>query len=358
MRSKLLQGALLSAISVLAGLVILEIVVRLMFGSPWPEKLPVVRIQPDPDIGWRMVPADFHYTYEHPVQLNALGFRGPEVEPKSSSEYRILALGDSHVYGQGLADSELLTTVAEQLLNADRSECSIRVVNMGVRAYSTNQELALLKKVGISLEPDHVMLFFSLNDVTEPADIPQVYEKYQHLDWYMFDLKGKPEGERLAKWKRVQILRQSALLMWAYDVIKAVVYRNHSENRILQGAHIPEIDKNMSKTLDHLNEFSRLANGYDFRLTIVVIPNAAQIGRDYPAEKYRSIIGKYAWKLNIGFLDLLPAFREDYKGNGRLPLIPYDGHYDAHGNRVMAEAVVKYIQGLRPNLRLRTETPF
>ena len=82
MRSKLLQGALLSAISVLAGLVILEIVVRLMFGSPWPEKLPVVRVQPDADIGWRMVPGDFHYTYEHPVQLNALGFRGPEMEPK------------------------------------------------------------------------------------------------------------------------------------------------------------------------------------------------------------------------------------------------------------------------------------
>ena len=79
------------------------------------EKLPLVRVKADPDLGWAMLQNDVHYTYDIEVRLNSLGFRGPELERKANNEYRILALGDSHIYGQGIPDSGLLTTRLEAI---------------------------------------------------------------------------------------------------------------------------------------------------------------------------------------------------------------------------------------------------
>ena len=90
---------------------VLEGFTRWKLGDPLPEKLPLVRVRPDPDAGWIMLPHDTHYTYDRQVQLNAYGFRGPEIQAKREDEYRIIALGDSHLYGQGLEDESLITTV-------------------------------------------------------------------------------------------------------------------------------------------------------------------------------------------------------------------------------------------------------
>jgi hypothetical protein len=96
--------------------IVLESLARLVVGVPLKERLPLSRVKADPDIKWVMVPSDEHYTYQYPVKLNKLGFRDSEIATKHPNEYRILAMGDSHVYGQGLPDKELMTTILEQEL--------------------------------------------------------------------------------------------------------------------------------------------------------------------------------------------------------------------------------------------------
>ena len=170
--------------------VILESFARVVVGIPLKEKLPLSRVKPDPDIGWVMVPSDKHYTYENLVKLNKLGFRDSEISAKHSQEYRILAVGDSHIYGQGIDEKGLLTTFLEQELNRTSSSCQFNVINMGVRAYSTNNEMAMLKKVGLSLDPDHLILFFYINDFI-PTNIANRYKRFAGMDWYTFDFSGK-----------------------------------------------------------------------------------------------------------------------------------------------------------------------
>lgn len=132
----------------------------------------MVRVKADPDVGWIMLPHDFHHTYTIPVQLNSLGFRGPEVPEKPENEFRILALGDSMVYGQRVDDEHIMTSRLHAMLDERRPECHVRVINMGVRAYQTNQELALFKKFVLQWHPDAVLLFFYLNDF-DSTNIPK-----------------------------------------------------------------------------------------------------------------------------------------------------------------------------------------
>ena len=171
-----------------------EIEIRLLVGTPRPERLPLARVVPHPELGWTMMPGDLHYTYDIPVKLNALGFRGPEVGAKAATEYRIVALGDSHVYGQGVADADLATALIERHYRQPPWSCDVRVVNLGVRAYSINQEYAALRLLGRTLAngdvevlplatPHHrhtdcvARVFHILNpaaQINATADIPKV----------------------------------------------------------------------------------------------------------------------------------------------------------------------------------------
>lgn len=232
----------------LCGLILIEIFIRITIGAPRQEKFPPARVQPDPDIGWTMVPGDTHYTYDALVRLNSHGFRGPEIPDKFAGEYRILAVGDSHVYGQGLSDDELLTSALQRGLNRLERECLPRVINMGVRAYSMNNELALLQKLGVPLQPDHVIWFFYIDDFRK-SDVQRWYQQFADMDWYMFDLLGKPTPTALRRWRLRQALRKSALLMWAHDTIHSVSTHMATQDAVELKLYSPSLTLNPRKAV-------------------------------------------------------------------------------------------------------------
>lgn len=99
-------------------------------GSPW--------------LLWELSPGR-HEELGVTVTVNADGFRGPERGPKTRP--RLLALGDSSIYGFGVEDDEVFTAVLERDLGVD-------AVNGGVPGYSSYQSLNLLNMRGMALEPD------------------------------------------------------------------------------------------------------------------------------------------------------------------------------------------------------------
>ena len=334
-----LSGILISLLaSTLVVLVIAEFAVRATQGVPMPEKMPLVRVKADPDLGWVMLPNDVHYTYEIEVRLNSLGFRGPEVERKVDNEFRILAIGNSHIYGQGLDYDDLLTTRLEAKLNSRGDRCHYRVVNMGIRAFSLNQEYSLLKKLGLTLDADQVLLFIDINDFY-PVDITQRYLRFRDLEWYMFDLSGRPNDDVLRQWNRVQFLRRSALLMLIHDLYRSIFAPESVQQQILTGRRTEEIDRLVAVTKKSLDEIQALSSAQGIRLTVVAVPHRSQVKRSYENEMYQSVLRAHSNEKGIEFFDLLPALRSDYRRNQRVPVLPFDGHYDAHGNEVMASAI-------------------
>jgi lysophospholipase L1-like esterase len=121
--------------------------------------------------------ADEHLVFRHKpswekrygdvlVSYNERGLRDRPILAKTEGEYRILALGDSVTFGWGVAQNQIFTSRLENLL-PDRLQRPVRVINSGVGAYNTVQEVTYFKLEGITFQPDLAMLIYVGNDIEE-----------------------------------------------------------------------------------------------------------------------------------------------------------------------------------------------
>lgn len=102
------------------------------------------------------------------VNVNSLGLRGREIEKKGENTYRIIVLGGSAVFGGEVQNDNLtFCAVLEKELNNSKklNNKNIEVVNAGVPAYMSMQELILLENKLLDLKPDMVIVFDGYNDV-------------------------------------------------------------------------------------------------------------------------------------------------------------------------------------------------
>ena len=165
MSKQRLQIPLLVIASICFSLLILEVVVRLFF--PAHGKIVMINeykdsergkfARYDPLLGWdglEGAEADFEWVdIRHHVKHNKYGYRGAEYALERSEKKRVMFFGDSFVWGFGVEQSEIFTTLLEEDTGG-----SVEVVNMGVSGFSTDQEFLLWKKKGKLWRPDEVVV--------------------------------------------------------------------------------------------------------------------------------------------------------------------------------------------------------
>ncbi|MBW8907344.1 MAG: hypothetical protein JF611_17080 [Betaproteobacteria bacterium] len=103
------------------------------------------------------------------VQTNDLGFRDnrARVPPKAPGEFRIIVLGDSFTFGPGIDYEHLYTSLLREHLQ--RRHPQVTVINLAVEGYNIIQYAAVLEEVGLSLEPDALLVsLFPVNDFDTP----------------------------------------------------------------------------------------------------------------------------------------------------------------------------------------------
>ncbi|QDU65736.1 SGNH/GDSL hydrolase family protein [Engelhardtia mirabilis] len=309
-----------------------EIWARMTHGAPLPERLPILRVQANELRGWEMVPGETHYTYLNPVRVNALGLRGAEVGERAPGEYRVLALGDSLVYGQGVADDQTLPAHLRQILT-ERLGRPVSVVNGGLRAYATHQELGLLRDLGDEVAPDLVLLFWYWNDVDE-RDVPATAARLAASGPIAFDIGDPPSGLPLLKWRIKQLLRGSALIMVVNDEL-----RRFEDPYPWMETALAEVER-----LDgYLAQFQAECERLGARFAMVTIPPAAAVLNAHPADPVTARAIAIASARGIPTIALGDDLRELVKTTGELPLVPFDGHYDDAGNRALALETARFL---------------
>ncbi len=123
-----------------------------------------------------------------PVRTNAQGHRGSVSTPaqKSPNTVRIIATGDSVMWGTGVKDVDSLPSQLRQWLNSqDRSSGNgesppdsprnnpaprYEVINAGVVGYSTLQQALQLERDLLPLQPDIVLVNYCENDFLPSED--------------------------------------------------------------------------------------------------------------------------------------------------------------------------------------------
>lgn len=97
-------------------------------------------------------------------RINALGMRGPEVAPPGPAEVRLLTLGDSSIYGDGVAEEAVFSRVAAAHLSAAWG-CEVVGLNGGVPGYSSTQSLVRLRELGPAVGPQYVVVGAIWSDI-------------------------------------------------------------------------------------------------------------------------------------------------------------------------------------------------
>jgi lysophospholipase L1-like esterase len=114
--------------------------------------------------GWRLLPnvtkRALHDRQPYTITTNSRGLRDREYSYERPGDlFRIVVIGDSQTFGLG--GVEAAETFSKRL---EGSAPGLQVINMGVPAYSTDQEYLYLQSEGIKYRPNLVVLAVYEND--------------------------------------------------------------------------------------------------------------------------------------------------------------------------------------------------
>ena len=124
----------------------------------------ILRASSHPDLAYDLSPSTQAFFRGSDVRVNSFGFRGREIERrKPAGVRRLIVIGDSIAFGDGLAAEDVFANRLEELARA-RGE-ALEVLNLGVGGYDVLEAVAFLEHVGLDLQPDIVVLGFCINDV-------------------------------------------------------------------------------------------------------------------------------------------------------------------------------------------------
>lgn len=100
--------------------------------------------------------------------INNYGFRGEDLKmPKPNGEYRVFAIGGSSTESLYIDDKDVWTQVLQENLNRDSYQDKIvKVYNAGKSGDNLQDHVSMLVHRIIHLQPDEVIVFCGINDVT------------------------------------------------------------------------------------------------------------------------------------------------------------------------------------------------
>ncbi len=280
--------------------------------------------------------------------VNSWGFRGKEFSyTKPPGVIRIAFFGDSFTFGEGVKDRDTFPEVTSRLLQARAQPSKLRYesLNFGVGGYNTEQELFLLRQVGLMTNPDIVVLGVTLNDA-EPAlwvrdeKTGAISRRPREAD--------VTEGLADARPAKTGIFRlRLARLIWALLKKQAV---SRQTIRYYQGLYQEE-NSDWQKNKTALADFIQECASRRISCYVVIFPVLYSLN-NYPFAQIHRRIKDIAESRGARVIDargLLKQYRDT-----SLWVHPTDQHPNEKAHQVIAQALSDLIVTLstRPAVRL------
>jgi len=177
---------------------------------------------------------------------------------------------------------ETFSVALAKLLNIDPGP-PVEVVNMGVAAYNTREEVALFMGRGAALDPDLIIVQYFVND-PDPDPFDPLHSYYRSSNW----------------WTRSNLLRLVRKTWWRFEIWKRgndfYVYLHRDERA-------------WATVTDSLGQLSQWAGEREVPLILVIFPHLAR--GDWPLYPYLEIhrrVESAARSMGFSVMDLYPEF--------------------------------------------------
>ena len=329
------QNFLALGIGLLLALALTEIALIWLMPPPVIYREPQPIFDYDARLGWKLRPRQRSFTLAEPVTTNALGLRSPEVDgPPAAGELRILCLGDSQTFGNGMGQEKTYPRRLEGLLAARRPGSRVTVVNAGVPGYDTLQEVDQMERLLPRLRPALVIVGFYLNDMGEAA----YPDKSQVMDEEKGTFRRKGATALLSE-ETIHLLKRSRLVTLLYSKLHQLLARGETELFILplRGKTNAQIEQGWSNIEAALRRAKSELDAQGGGLVVFPIPDPQEfVGQDYPDEKYRSRLLSVAAKLGVSAFDPTPELMADSRDYDSY-FLAWDGHMNEAAHRRIAE---------------------
>lgn len=323
------QKALMSAVAVLLFAGLLEGGLRLAgfqyegflgrasWWSRWDDK----RYLADPALFWVLRPSTEHKP-EQPgyMSVNSLGFRSEEFAAKKpQGSYRIVTLGDSCTFGDGVSNRQTYAAVTQELLRKDFPGRKIEVINAGVPGYTSYQVLKLFETKVRGLSPDAITVYVGIND---GIPIP----------------RGRSDAQRGRKNARAMWIRGRLGHLRTYRFLQFLLL---GPGAPAMDASAPTLRVAREELMDNLR---RLYEGcVRQKITMLLLTNPSR-GRPESENGANAILREVSRREGVSLIDLYRAFKPLEEEGEELYDAP-GGHPAPEGHRLIGRLVAKWFAG-------------
>ena len=257
-------------------------------------------------------PRDYPHDYDKPPQT-----------------FRIITVGDSFAFGDRLQFDDTFSKRIERWLNLRGGELKAEAINLSKPGFSTFDEVRLVREAVTRMNPDLVILQFTLNDP----------ELRPYRDTHRAKLApSRLEQPPFSHWHSLQLI-----LKRLKNRRSRAEFKEYYQDLFNDPA-------TWERCANALKDIRSLADGRSVPLVAVIFPLFDySFDQTYPFLDLHHKVQQHLSALAVPTLDLFEAYRG--KDNYRLTVIPgADSHPNEIANRIAAEEIYKFLfsNGLVP----------
>jgi lysophospholipase L1-like esterase len=282
------------------------------------------------------------------MRINDGGFRDRVFTPTPpAGVVRIAVLGDGFTMGNAVP---LEASYPKQLETLYEEGSGIEVMNVGVMATNTAMQLHVLEDVLNDYRPHLIVLGYTLDD----------FEWHTETHFEGLARSGQPFTVQADGRVRYDRSGRQRLKSWIRD--HSYLYRSLAalKNRYVQRrgtpadmSHAPQVRSwidagGAEKSFAALRQMAQLCQRNGVPFVVAILPAILETSpslpaiADHPFLEEHDLVHRRMTALGIDFVDMLPAFAGE---NPRtLVAHPFDRHFSAHGNALIARALKKYLE--------------
>jgi lysophospholipase L1-like esterase len=342
-----MKNWLISFISIILSLVVFEVILRTMVQGSGLHRFGSEKVE--------------NYEFSYLAAHNSLGYRGEEFSQHSpTGTRRVLFIGDSFVYGAGVARGETIPSLLEDKLNS-LGQSRFEILNLGLPDGNTVQYLETAKAFS-DFDADIVLLgFYVDNDIW-------VYEKEPDfiLLWSLIQRAASSFYYRMFQkcrydWVNEYDIDKDYKRLACERKISPSLVRRANLNDHAEQSHYRYMAKqilNDPAIIENIKSIHNIFNDKIFYVTI--FPSKYQISQEYFGElkkigfkflnnspvnnKIQSNLRLILERNGISYIDLLPAIAESHSMMGRRHYYDLDDHFNGYGNEVVATAIADVLR--------------